>query len=103
MIIVLKDCSFNNITIAEGTNSGFYRQEINVIKRLKIDRMAEYFGVNLIDGNYDDHYEISLENNIKACVAKTFIDADLFINLPKIKMHYETEMSVCLKKLNRHS
>ena len=83
----------------EGTNSGYYRQGINVIKRLKIDRLAEYYGVNVVDSNYDKSYEIDLEDNVKASVAKTFLDADFFINLPKIKMHYETEMSVCLKSL----
>lgn len=95
----LKTRGYGNITIAEGTNSGFYRQGINVIRRLYVDRLAELLDVKVKDTNYDDGVEIVLHSGEKAQIAKTFVEADFLINLPKIKMHWETEMSVALKSL----
>lgn len=99
LITSLQARGYDNITIAEGTNSGFYRQGINVISRLRVDRVAERFHIQVKDTNYDDSVEIEFEGGEKAQAAKTFVDADFLINLPKIKMHYEAEMSVCLKNL----
>lgn len=95
----LKERGYENITIAEGTNSGFHRQGINVIRRLKVDALAASLGVKYKDTNSDDTAEISFEDGVKVKVAKTFLDADFFVNVPKLKMHYETEMSACLKSL----
>lgn len=99
VIRILKARGYTNITIAEGTNSGFYREGINVISRLKVDTLASALGVQCKDTNYDDVREIQFEGKVTAGVAKSFLDAELFINIPKLKMHYETEMSVCLKSL----
>ena len=95
----LKDRGYSNITIGEGTNSGFYRENINVISRLRVDRLAKYYGVDVIDFNHAPSRPIELEGGIIAEAAEQCLDADFFINVPKIKMHYETEMTACLKSL----
>lgn len=95
----LRARGFTNITIAEGTNSGFYRQGINVIGRLKVDRLAEVLGAAWRDTNHDATVPVSFEGGVTAEVARTFVDAECFINIPKLKMHYETLMSACLKSL----
>ncbi len=95
----LKDAGYRNITIGEGTNSGYYRNGINVISRLKVDRLAHYFGVNIFDLNQDHPRFIAFENGIRAGVAETCFETDCFINLPKIKTHFEIGMSICLKNL----
>jgi Pyruvate/2-oxoacid:ferredoxin oxidoreductase delta subunit len=43
--------------------------------------------------------EIEFEGGIKAGVAKECLEADLLINIPKLKTHFEMGMSVCLKNL----
>jgi uncharacterized protein (DUF362 family)/Pyruvate/2-oxoacid:ferredoxin oxidoreductase delta subunit len=90
---------YKNIIIAEGTNSGFYRNNISVISRLKVDRLADYYGIQVIDLNYSEPVPIEFEDGIKAGVARECLEADLFINLPKLKTHFEAGMSVCLKNL----
>jgi len=95
----LKDSGYSNITIGEGTNSGFYRRGIGVISRLKVDRLAKKYGARTYDLNYDSRIEIEFENGVKAEVSDICINNDFFINIPKLKMHYETEMTVCLKSL----
>lgn len=99
IIEYLKDIGFSNITIGEGTSSGFYREKINIFSRLMIDKIAKRYNINLVDFNYAPSIEIEFENNIKAKIAKICIDTDFFINIPKLKTHFETMMSVCLKNL----
>lgn len=95
----LRDAGYSNITIGEGTNSGFYRRGIGVISRLKVDELAKRYGAKICDFNYDKKLEIEFENGVKADIAETCVNSDFFINIPKLKMHYETEMTVCLKSL----
>lgn len=99
IISTLKERGYKNIIIGEGTNSGFFRENINVISRLKVDRLAQYFGVNVIDFNFSDSIKIELEDGVVADVAKPCLESDFFINVPKLKMHYEVGMTVCLKSL----
>ncbi|WP_211232793.1 DUF362 domain-containing protein [Desulfatirhabdium butyrativorans] len=99
ILMYLKDLGYHRITIGEGTNSGYYRNDISVISRLRIDRLARHFGVGVRDLNRDRPVDIAFENGIRAGVAETCFQSDFWINLPKIKTHFEVGMSVCLKNL----
>jgi len=99
VITHLKDAGYHDITIGEGTNSGYYRNNISVISRLKVDGLARYFGVDFRDLNQDPPKFIQFENGVRAGVAETCFQTDFMINLPKIKTHFEIGMSVCLKNL----
>ena len=99
LIQFLKSEGYRNILIGEGTNSGYYRNKIGVIARLKVDQLAKYYGVRVKDLNYAEPYEIDFDKDVKASVARECVEADLFINLPKLKTHFEVGMSVCLKNL----
>jgi uncharacterized protein (DUF362 family)/NAD-dependent dihydropyrimidine dehydrogenase PreA subunit len=95
----LKSKGYKDITVAEGTNSGYYRHHISVISRLRVDRLANYYGVKVTDLNYSEPVSIEFEGGIRASVARECFEADLFINMPKLKTHFEVGMSVCLKNL----
>ncbi len=95
----LKTRGYKDITIGEGTNSGYYRNNISVIARLKVDALAEYYGVKVIDLNYSEPVYIDFEDGIKAGVAREVVEADFMINMPKLKTHFEVGMSVCMKNL----
>ena len=99
MIRFLKDKGYYNIVIGEGTNSGYYRNNISVISRLKVDSLAEYYDVKVIDLNFSEPVYIDFEKGIKAGIAKECCEADFIINMPKLKTHFEVGMSVCLKNL----
>ena len=99
VVLFLKDRGYEKITIGEGTNSGFYRNRISVISRLQVDRLARHCGVGVIDLNRSRPVVIDLKNGVKAQMARECFEADLFINLPKLKTHFEVGMSVCLKNL----
>jgi uncharacterized protein (DUF362 family)/ferredoxin len=95
----LLDRGYRDITIGEGTNSGFYRNRISVISRLKFDALARHYGVAVKDLNYSEPVEIKFAQGVRAGVAKECVEADFFINMPKLKTHFENGMSVCLKNL----
>jgi len=99
VIQYVKDKGYKHILIGEGTNSGFYRNRIGVITRLRIDALAGYYGTRVKDLNYAEPYEIPFSGGIRAAAARECADAKLFINLPKLKTHFEVGMSVCLKNL----
>jgi uncharacterized protein (DUF362 family)/ferredoxin len=99
VILFLKDAGYTDLTIGEGTNSGFYRSNISVITRLRVDALARYYGVNCIDLNYSDPIDIPFEDGVRAGIARECMEADFFINMPKLKTHFEAGMTVCLKNL----
>lgn len=99
VIEYLQSKEYRNIIVAEGTNSGFYRNNISVISRLRVDRLAQYYGVQVVDLNYSEPVPIEFEGGTKAGIARECLEADLFINMPKLKTHFEVGMSVCLKNL----
>jgi uncharacterized protein (DUF362 family)/Pyruvate/2-oxoacid:ferredoxin oxidoreductase delta subunit len=95
----LKDAGYRRVTVGEGTNSGFYRCRISVIERLRVDRLARHFGAEVKDLNYAEPFPIEFEDGVSAAVARDCVEAELFINLPKLKTHFENGMSVCAKNL----
>jgi len=99
VIEALKELGHTDISIGEGTNSGFYRNRISVISRLKVDALASHYGVKSIDLNYAEQKEIEFEDGVRASIARPAADAALLINMPKLKTHFEAGMSVCLKNL----
>jgi len=99
LIEAIKDLGYKNIIIGEGTSSGFYRYKINIFKRLRVDRLLKYYNVKFLDLNYAPYKKIVFENGEVAHVAEICSKADFFINIPKIKMHFEVMMSVALKNL----
>ncbi len=99
VIIALKARGYENITIGEGTNSGFYRSKIDILSLLRVKALADHHQVRVKDLNYAAPQTVFFKNARPAEVARDCVEADCFINLPKLKTHFETGMSVCLKNL----
>ena len=95
----LQGQGYKNISIGEGTNSGYYRNKISVISRLCVDKLAQHYNVKIIDLNYSSPVLIPFENGVQAGIAKECAEADFLINIPTLKTHFETGMTVCLKNL----
>jgi len=100
VIEFLKMKGYSNIILADGPNSGFVREEISVIHRLKADKLAALYGIEIVDLNaWSQSTDVPLENGVIVKVADLLSKADFVINMPKLKTHYEVGMSVCLKNL----
>jgi uncharacterized protein (DUF362 family) len=87
---------YKNITIADGPNCGIDHMNIDVFKRLKIDKIAEMFNVKLINLNKSDYEVVDLITG-KAKIGKIILENDFLINLPKVKTHIEAGMTICMK------
>ena len=94
----LKELGFSNIVVADGTSSGFINAGINVIARLRLEKMGEKLGFSVLDLNRAP-YKMVWIGSEKLKLAKICLDCDFFINLPKLKTHAEAGMSVCMKSL----
>jgi len=95
----LRDAGYADVVVGEGTNSGFYRNKIGVIARLRMDRAAERFGYRAVDLNEAEGLPVPFADGVTALAARPAMEAALVINLPKLKTHFEAGMSVCLKNL----
>ncbi|MGB8028391.1 MAG: DUF362 domain-containing protein [Terracidiphilus sp.] len=100
VIEFLQARGYSDITIGEGTNSGFAREGISVIHRLRADKLAAAYRVKIVDLNiWPDTVKVPLENGGVAEVASLLKTSDFIVNMPKLKTHYEVGMSVCMKNL----
>jgi len=94
----LKGNGYGNIVIADGHNVGVDRRNINVFRRLRVDALAKRYGIRFVNLNRDGYREISIAGQ-KIRVAATALEADFFLNLPKIKTHAEAKVSLSLKNM----
>lgn len=100
VIEFLQSKGYSDITIGEGTNSGFVREGISVIHRLCADKLAAAYGVRIVDLNtWPDTVKVPLEGGGVVEVASLLATSDFIVNMPKLKTHYEVGMSVCMKNL----
>lgn len=100
VLAVLKEKGYKNVLVLEGPNGGFHRDGINVFRRNAADKVTSFYGYNFRDVNFEtDTVSIEFEGAGPADIAATFLKAALFINMPKMKTHYETLISVALKSL----
>lgn len=90
---------YHLITIAEGSNGGTVRRGLNVFHRLRVDRLAAAYGATIIDNNTAPSRSLTLPSGDTVDIAAIFWQADVIINLPKIKTHWETGLTLSTKNL----
>jgi ferredoxin len=89
---------YTNLVVADGPNIGTYRKGIDVLQRLGVHALCAHYGVECADLNHVPSREITLTTG-SVRVARLSLEADLFVNLPKLKTHAEAGMSLALKSL----
>lgn len=97
LIEALQRRGFRNITIADGSNVGIARRDISTFRRLRVQGLAERYGVRVVDLNHDEGREIVLHRDAHPAIAKTVLEADFLISIPKVKTHAEAGLSCAMK------
>lgn len=92
----LKKRGYKNIILADGPNCGINHIGIDVFSRLCLNKVAKMFNVKLMNLNHDAGKKEKLITG-NAELAKTCLDADFIINLPKMKTHMEAGMTLSCK------
>lgn len=98
VIELLQQHGWTRIVVGDGPNIGTYRKGMDVLGRLGVRALCAHYGVECIDLNRAPVAEVRLATG-RARVARLCLEADLFINLPKLKTHAEAGMSLAAKSL----
>jgi uncharacterized protein (DUF362 family) len=101
LINLLKENSINNIVIAEST-FGNAQMTDHCFKINGYYDLAKKYNIDLINLNKSEIVEKKIKNpqilsNLK--IAKEVFEVDKIINLPVMKVHYATGITLCLKNL----
>jgi uncharacterized protein (DUF362 family)/Pyruvate/2-oxoacid:ferredoxin oxidoreductase delta subunit len=93
----LLERGYTNLTVADGSNVGVERRGIDTFKRLRVDRLAERYGARIQDLNHDEGHQVVLCAGAHPRVARTVLDSDFLLSIPKIKTHAEAGLSCAMK------
>ena len=102
IIQLLLEYGCKDISIGEGAIIGIFDELEPYTKRgfkgTGIDKVAEKYGVKLIDFNQGPFQELDL-GGVKVQVSKTALETDFLINIPVLKTHFQTRVSLGFKNL----
>lgn len=101
LIVLLRDYGVKNIVIAEST-FGDARTTEMFFTKTGYRELADKYGVPLINLNQSQVLEVPVKNPLlldKLRIAKEVFEADKIINLPNMKVHYATGITLALKNL----
>ena len=99
MVRALKDFGVNDISIGEGSVlDELGTNTMKAFKWIHIDRLAKRYGIKLIDFNAGPHRKIKSED-VPIKIAEAALDTDFFINIPVLKTHSDTRVSLSGKNL----
>jgi len=86
-----------NIAIADGSNVGIDKRDIDTMRRLRVDKLAARYGIEIINLNRESGTHIALHSGALPEVANEVLHADFLISIPKIKTHAEAGLSCAMK------
>ncbi len=88
---------YTDLTVADGANVGMARRGLDGFKRLRVDKFCQWLGVRLVDLNADDGDRVVLHRGGWPRVARTVLEQDFLISIPKIKTHAEMQLTCAMK------
>jgi uncharacterized protein (DUF362 family)/NAD-dependent dihydropyrimidine dehydrogenase PreA subunit len=97
LFAALRRRGYRDLTVADGSNVGVARRGIDTFRRLRVAPLAERHGVKVVDLNTDSGREVVLHQGAHPRIARTVLDADFLISVPKIKTHAEAGLSCAMK------
>ena len=95
-LLIEQGCS--DISIAEGSIEILGFNTGHGYKRTQIDRLAKRYGVRLMDLNHGPFRQVNLEG-VRVQIAKAALESDFLINVPVLKTHGLTRVSLSFKNL----
>ena len=100
LIIWLKNLGVDDITVAEG---GLSIDTVDrAFKITGLTKVAKKYEVKLVNLNKDKFVKVKIPNpyDLKEVnIAKTVLEADCIVNVPKLKIHHIAGVTLCAKNL----
>ena len=101
LVILLKDFGCTNVAIGEG--SVLFSKDapptLEVMENLGYGALAKKYGVKLIDFNEGPFEKVKLSDDLTLSIAEHALSADFLIDVPAIKTHSQTKVSLGMKNL----
>jgi len=102
VVQLLLEHGCKDISIGEGAIIGIFDELEPYTKQgfkgTGIDKIAEKYGIKLIDFNQGAFHELDLRG-VKVQVSRAALDTDFLINIPVLKTHFQTKVSLGFKNL----
>jgi uncharacterized protein (DUF362 family) len=99
LVRALKDFGATDISMGEGTVlDELGTNTTKGYKWIQLDRLARRYGVKLIDFNAGPHRKI-MNEDVPIHIAEAALETDFFINVPVLKTHSDTRVSLASKNL----
>jgi uncharacterized protein (DUF362 family) len=102
VVQLLLEHGCKDISIGEGAIIGIFEELEPYTKQgfkgTGIDKIAEKYGVTLLDFNQDPFRELDL-GGVKIRVCRAALETDFLINIPVLKTHFQTKVSLGFKNL----
>ncbi|MEW6377449.1 MAG: DUF362 domain-containing protein [Thermodesulfobacteriota bacterium] len=100
LLQLLRERGCKDITVGEGTivNKELGSSTFRGYDWSGIGKVAKRYGVKLVDFNSDAFEEVDLEE-IKINISRRALESDFLINLPVLKTHRQTRVSLGMKNL----
>ena len=97
LIKELKEIGIEEVSVAEGSILGM---DASVqFEDSGIKEMVEAVGGRVIDLDRDDHIEVKVAENLTLEIGKSILNTDNLINVPVMKTHIQTRLTLGLKNL----
>ena len=102
IVRLLLEHGCKDISIGEGAIIGIFDELAPYTKRgfkgTGIEKIAKKYGIKLVDFNEGTFNELDL-GGIKVQVSRAALDTDFLINVPVLKTHFQTKVSLGFKNL----
>jgi uncharacterized protein (DUF362 family) len=102
LVQLLLEHGCKDISIGEGAIIGIFDELEPYTKRgfkgTGIEKIAEKYGIKLIDFNEGAFHELDL-GGVKVKVSRAALDTDFLINVPVLKTHFQAKTSLGFKNL----
>ncbi|MBN1882290.1 MAG: DUF362 domain-containing protein [Deltaproteobacteria bacterium] len=101
MVTLLKQFGVTDITIGEGSVQ-IYKDSpgsLEVMKNLGYEEIARKEGVKLADFNTGEFTKVEVADGVSLHFAKEAMEADFLIDIPAMKTHSQTKVSLGFKNL----
>ncbi|HUW46700.1 MAG TPA: DUF362 domain-containing protein, partial [Dehalococcoidia bacterium] len=97
VVQLLLEYGCTDISIGEGAIIGIFDELEPYTKRgfkgTGIDKIAEKYGIKLLDFNQGAFHELDL-GGVKVQVSRAALDTDFLINVPVLKTHFQAKVSL---------
>jgi len=100
LLQILRERGCADITIGEGTipNKEMGSTTLRGYEWSGIGKVAKRYGARLVDFNDEPYEEVNLDN-VRVKISKSVTESDFLIDLPVLKTHRQTKISLGMKNL----